>query len=182
VKHPFLFIMVPALAVVLLSTLELMYEAEPLNARYIAIEMAETAVLVVLVMAVAWSVLRVAQIKDNQQAYRDYLARSSEQGADWRAARSDEIAALSDAIALEFRAWGLTDTEMNVAELLLKGASVKVIALDQKTSVAIIRKSADSIYQKGGLSGRLALSTYFLDGLFSEFNAKQTAPLQPLDA
>ncbi|WP_157033205.1 helix-turn-helix transcriptional regulator [Loktanella sp. S4079] len=166
--RPNWFIILPVCAFVVVCALDIVRESPPWDMGDIALDIAETALLVLMVVAVAWSTQRVTQMRDDQQAFRDALVRHAAQGADWRAARSQEIAAMSDAIALEFRAWGLTGEEMDVAELLLKGASLKEIALAQRTSLAQVRDRANAVYRKAGISGRVALSAYFLDSLFAQ--------------
>jgi len=171
-KRPVLFVMLPAFAFMLVCALDIIRESPPWDVVDIALDVAQTAMLVLMVVVVAWSTQRVAQMRDDQQAFHDAVIRNNAQGEDWRAARSQEIAAMSDAIALEFRAWGLTGEEMDVAELLLKGASMKEIALDQRTSLAKIRDRAQAVYRKAGISGRVELSAYFLDSLFSNAEAQ----------
>ena len=166
-KRPLVYIALPALAFVLVCALDIIRETPPWDPVDIGLDIAQTVALVLMVVAVAWSMQRVVDLRQDSQALRDFMARNNNKGADWRAARSQEIAAISEAIALEFRDWGLTAQEMNVAELLLKGASVKEIALDQQASEAMIRVREQSIYRKAGLSGRVELSGYFLDSLFA---------------
>lgn len=47
-----------------------------------------------------------------------------------------------------------------------QGASLKDIALARDTSEAPIRRQAQFICRKSGLSGRVELSAYFLENLF----------------
>ena len=82
-------------------------------------------------------------------------------------ARQDEIEALGNAIEAQFKAWQLSPAEIDIAGLMLKGASLKEIALARDTSEATIRQQAQSIYRKSGLSGRAELSAYFLESLFA---------------
>ncbi|WP_106744387.1 helix-turn-helix transcriptional regulator [Yoonia maritima] len=171
-KRSVLFVGLLAFAFLVVCALDVMHESPPWDVVDIALDVGQTAVLLLMVIVVAWSTQSVAQMHDDQQAFRDSVLRNNAQGDDWRAARSQEIGAMSDAIALEFRAWGLSREEMDVAELLLKGASLNEIALDQRTSLTDIRDRAQAVYRKAGISDRVALSAYFLDSLFSNANAQ----------
>jgi DNA-binding CsgD family transcriptional regulator len=70
---------------------------------------------------------------------------------------------LGDAIDAQFSRWNLTEAERDVALLLLKGLSLKEIATVRTTTERTIRAQARSIYSKAGLTGRSALSAFFLD-------------------
>lgn len=51
--------------------------------------------------------------------------------------------------------------------LLLKGLSTKEIAAVRASSERTVREQARSIYSKGGLTGRSALSAFFLEDLLA---------------
>ena len=65
----------------------------------------------------------------------------------------------------QFERWQLTAAEREVALLLLKGLSHKEIAVLRDTSERTIRQQAQSIYGKSNLSGRAALSAFFLEDM-----------------
>jgi DNA-binding CsgD family transcriptional regulator len=181
-KRPTALIAIPATAFVLLCLMDILREPPPWDPVELGLDIAEKAVLVLMVIAVIWSLQRIADMREDQQAVHDHLARQAAQGRNWQATRASEIAALSDAIAFEFRAWGLTAAEIDVASLLLKGASMKEIALARKTSEATIRQQAQSMYRKAGLSGRVELSAYFLDSLFEEIETERAVRLRAVDS
>ena len=56
---------------------------------------------------------------------------------------------------------GNTRAEAEVALFLLKGLSHREIAELRQTSERTIREQARSVYRKGGLPGRAALSAFF---------------------
>ena len=132
----------------------------------VVLDLAEKLVLVVAMAAVAWTVHGVIDLRADQVALSNNIARSVAQGDAWRAQRRGEIAALGQAIADQFRQWRLTGAEIDVAGLMLKGMSLKEIAIARDTSEATIRQQAQSIYRKSGLSGRAELAAYFLESLF----------------
>lgn len=168
-KRSFAVVAVPAVAFAIVCGVDIALETGPWNPVEVGLDVAETAILVMLIVAVSWSVQQISSINDDQRALHDHLLRRTVQGEEWRAEQAAEIAAIGDAITREFKGWGLTDAEMDVAGLLLKGASMKEIALARETSEATIRQQAQSMYRKSGLSGRVELSAYFLDSLLSDF-------------
>ena len=87
------------------------------------------------------------------------------EGAQWRADMRELLKGLSAAIDAQFERWGLTPAEREVALLLLKGLSHKEIAVVREASVLTVRQQASSVYSKANLSGRAALSAFFLEDL-----------------
>jgi DNA-binding CsgD family transcriptional regulator len=145
---------------------DLARETGPLDRIEFTLDLIEKVILVGAMAAVAWTVHGILDLRSEQGAMANNLARQTAQGDDWRAARRGEIAALGSAIEDQFRVWRLTPAEVDIAGLMLKGASLKEIALARDTSEATIRQQAQAIYRKSGLSGRAELSAYFLDSLF----------------
>lgn len=132
----------------------------------VVIDLAEKLILVTAMGVVAWTVHGLLDLRQGQDALNNNMARSVAQGDAWRAQRRGEIAALGQAIEDQFRQWRLTGAEIDVAGLMLKGMSLKEIALARDTSEATIRQQAQAIYRKSGLSGRAELAAYFLESLF----------------
>ena len=89
------------------------------------------------------------------------------QGQRWRAESRALLNGLGEAIEVQFSRWNFTDAEREVALLLLKGLSTKEIAAVRATSERTIRAQAASLYSKAGLSGRAALSAFFLEDLLA---------------
>jgi DNA-binding CsgD family transcriptional regulator len=89
------------------------------------------------------------------------------QGRQWRDETRALLRGLGEAIDRQFLTWHLTDAERDVGLLLLKGLSLKEIAAVRVTSERTIRAQARSIYAKAGLSGRAALSAFFLEDLLA---------------
>jgi DNA-binding CsgD family transcriptional regulator len=145
----------------------------------VLVDLAEKLFLVGCMGGVAWAVHGVIDLREDQVAMANNIARSVAQGDAWRAQRSAEIAALGQAIDAQFRLWHLSVAEVDVAGLMLKGASLKEIAIARDTTEATIRQQAQAIYRKSGLSGRAELSAYFLESLFeaAEDGARQKPSL-----
>ncbi len=72
---------------------------------------------------------------------------------------------LAREIARQFQAWGLTRSEMEIGQFLLKGLSLKEIAALRGTAEKTIRQQSSSIYHKAGLSGRHAFSAWFIEDI-----------------
>ena len=84
------------------------------------------------------------------------------QGKRWRSEARSHLNGLGVAIETQFSRWNLTEAEREVALLLLKGLSSKEVAAVRATSERTVREQARSIYSKAGLTGRAALSAFFL--------------------
>jgi len=69
----------------------------------------------------------------------------------------------SEAIHQQFLDWGLTDSEQQVAMLLLKGLSFREIAAVRDTREKTVRQQASTVYSKSGLEGRHVFSAWFLE-------------------
>lgn len=83
----------------------------------------------------------------------------------WRQKAKLFIDGLSSEISAKLDEWGLSDSEKEIAFMLLKGLSLREIADARGTNEKTTRAQATSIYQKSGLSGRADLSAFFLEDL-----------------
>lgn len=116
-------------------------------------------------VAVLFRVTR-RQRDDHLQVIRD-LEIARLQGQRWRSESRNLLNGLGEAIDTQFTRWGLTDAEREVALLLLKGLSTKEIAAVRGGSERTVREHARAIYSKAGLTGRAALSAFFLEDLLA---------------
>jgi DNA-binding CsgD family transcriptional regulator len=89
------------------------------------------------------------------------------QGQRWRSEARTLLNGLGEAIEAQFSRWNLTEAESEVALLLLKGLSLKEIAAIRATSERTVRAQARTLYSKAGLTGRAALSAFFLEDLLA---------------
>ncbi|MEQ1664125.1 MAG: hypothetical protein ABL927_01965 [Bdellovibrionales bacterium] len=83
----------------------------------------------------------------------------------WRMHSKKYLEGLSQAIDLQLTNWNLTSSEKEVAFLLLKGLSLKEIAVARNTAVKTARAQSMVVYSKSGLSGRSELAAFFLEDL-----------------
>jgi len=72
------------------------------------------------------------------------------------------------AISIQFEQWQLTNSEQEVALMLLKGYSLQEISDIRDTKEKTVRQQASTIYSKAEMEGRHALSAHFLDMAFSQ--------------
>jgi DNA-binding CsgD family transcriptional regulator len=106
------------------------------------------------------------QRDEHLQVIRD-LEVARLQGQRWRSESRTLLNGLGEAINAQFTRWNLTDAEREVALLLLKGLSTKEIAAVRAGSERTVREHARAIYSKAGLTGRAALSAFFLEDLLA---------------
>lgn len=116
-------------------------------------------------VAVLFRVTR-QQRDEHLQVIRD-LEIARLQGQRWRSESRVLLNGLGEAIDAQFTRWSLTDAEREVALLLLKGLSTKEIAAVRASSERTVREHARAIYSKAGLTGRAALSAFFLEDLLA---------------
>jgi DNA-binding CsgD family transcriptional regulator len=95
------------------------------------------------------------------------------QGQRWRSEARTVLNGLGDAIEAQFTRWSLTDAEREVALLLLKGLSLKEIASVRVTAERTIRAQAQSVYAKASVTGRAALSAFFLEDLLAPIGSTE---------
>lgn len=70
---------------------------------------------------------------------------------------------LSSVIVDEFNSWGLSDSEKEIALLLIKGLSMQEIATIRKVKEKSVRQQATGIYTKAGVASRYELAAYFIE-------------------
>lgn len=68
-----------------------------------------------------------------------------------------------EAIQVQFNEWQLSQSEKDVAILLLKGLSLQEIATVRETKEKTVRQQASNIYGKAGLEGRHELAAWFFE-------------------
>ncbi|MCA0374411.1 MAG: LuxR C-terminal-related transcriptional regulator [Gemmatimonadetes bacterium] len=105
---------------------------------------------------------------DTRQALRDTtrsLADRQREAESWRDAAQSARREFATAVDAQFRDWGLTPTEREIAFLLLQGHGHKQIAARTGRSERTVRQHAVSVYGKSGIGGRAELAAYFLHDL-----------------
>ena len=163
--------------VILFVALEL--REEPVVTAFdVAMQLLETTPLVVAAVGVVVLFRAIARQRDEQRVLIRDLEIARLQGQHWRSEARALIDGLGNAIEAQFERWNLTDAEREVALLLLKGLSLKEVATVRATTERTIRAQARSVYSKAGLTGRAALSAFFLEDLLAPISG-DPARLQP---
>jgi len=121
-----------------------------------------------LVLAVALGLIAhlLGELRRRRMALARVVAELEEARAHVRKLTPDAQAArarLGEAIALQFVAWELTQSEREVGWLLLKGLTLKEIAALRNTAEKTVRQQASAIYHKSGVSGRHAFAAWFIE-------------------
>lgn len=86
---------------------------------------------------------------------------------------NDERKRYAGVIKMQFQEWGLTESEQQVALLLLKGLSLKEVSVVRNTKEATVRQQASTIYSKSNLVGRHEFAAWFLEDFLEADNAPQ---------
>jgi DNA-binding CsgD family transcriptional regulator len=133
----------------------------------LAMDFIDRLVVIGAMFATALVVLRLSKLSDRTENLESAVGRATEEGREWRSQSRRFLDGLSKAIEAQFNLWQLTPAEADVAGLLLKGASLREIAVLRRTSEATIRQQAQNVYRKSGLGSRSELSAYFLEDLFT---------------
>ena len=152
-------------AFAILLSQELLTSDEPFTLWNLLFEALDMALLVGATAATAVLLLRVRAQEEQGLLLRRDLELVRMRNEDWNREMAGRLRELGAAIQAQFQAWGLTPAEQDVGLLMLKGFSHKEIARLRATSEATIRQQAASIYDKANLSGRAALSAFFLEDL-----------------
>ncbi len=155
-----------AIGVVLLVALEL-YEEPALSALDIALELVGIVPAVLTSVGLAVLFLLAGRQRDEHLTLIHDLEIARAQGQRWRSEARTLLNGLGEAIESQFSRWNLTEAEREVALLLVKGLSLKEIASVRATSERTVRAQARSLYSKAGVTGRAALSAFFLEDLLA---------------
>ena len=148
----------------LLMTLEIIEEPD-MTMGEILMELVEPTLIVMTAAGVVHLIGRMNRQHQEQLSLVRDLEVARAEGAQWRMDMREVLDGLGTAIDSQFDRWGLTGAEREVALLMLKGLSHKEIAGVRESSERTVRQQARAIYGKANLSGRAALSAFFLEDL-----------------
>ncbi|MCC6954123.1 MAG: helix-turn-helix transcriptional regulator [Deltaproteobacteria bacterium] len=84
---------------------------------------------------------------------------------EWRVRSRQYLQGLGRAIEQQFVSWGLSESERDIALLILKGFSHKEIANLRNTSERTVRQQAAAVYGKAKVENKAQLSAFFLEDL-----------------
>jgi DNA-binding CsgD family transcriptional regulator len=158
--------------VAIFFVMELVEEPE-MSPLTMVLELVQIVPIVLMSVGVVLLFRIASQQREEQLTLLRDLEVAKLQGQRWRAESRTLLNGLGEAIDTQFTRWNLTDAEREVALLLLKGLSVKEIAAVRATSERTIRAQAAALYAKAGLSGRAALSAFFLEDLLTPIEGSE---------
>ena len=154
------------LGVVFFLALEIGEEPE-MSALEVFVEFVKVLPVVLMSVGVVLLFRVTARQREQQLTLMRDLEIARLQGQRWRNESRSLLNGLGAAIDAQFARWNFTEAEREVALLLLKGLSVKEISAVRATSERTIRAQSASLYSKAGLTGRAALSAFFLEDLLA---------------
>jgi DNA-binding CsgD family transcriptional regulator len=125
----------------------------------------EAIVVVLSISAIAWLLMKLRQQRLEIRTLREDLASAGKQAVSPDEYVLEARKKLGGVVARQFADWMLTGSETEVGWLLLKGLSLKEIAIVRKTQEKTVRQQASSIYKKAGVSGRHAFSAWFIEDI-----------------
>jgi DNA-binding CsgD family transcriptional regulator len=128
-------------------------------------------VAMIVLLASRW---RRAQLSLSEAERRVEAGRAERD--EWRRQAQHALTGLAVAIDQQLHAWRLTPAEREVAFGLLRGFSLKRIAVLTDRSERTVRQHAISVYQKAGLAGRAELAAYFLEDLLPSGSDEPLTP------
>ena len=143
------------------------YETPTLTPTDLLLELVELVPIVLLSVGFVLLFRMAVRQRDDQLAVIRDLEVARVEGQRWRTEARTLLNGLGEAIDQQFSRWNLTEAEREVALLLLKGLSLKEVAQVRATSERTIRAQTRSLYTKAGVSGRAALSAFFLEDLLA---------------
>lgn len=125
----------------------------------------EAVIVVMSLFAIAWMLLGLRQQKLEIRVLKDELEGMEKPQMSPKKYVLDARKNLGSVVSQQFSEWKLTDSEANVGWLLLKGLSLKEIAIVRNTLEKTVRQQASSIYKKSGVQGRHAFSAWFIEDI-----------------
>lgn len=123
----------------------------------------EAVILAISLTAIAWLLFDMRQQANEIKALRKELSIIK---IPVQAPKKEVLEAkknLSQVISRQFDEWNLSNSEKEVGWLLLKGLSLKEIAMLRNTLEKTVRQQASAIYKKAGINGRHAFSAWFIE-------------------
>jgi len=125
----------------------------------------EVIVVIISTLAIAWLLWGQHQQRLEIRTLQQELASASSPQTPPKKYVLEARQRLGTVVMQQFSEWLLTGSEIEVGWLLLKGLSLKEIALLRNTQEKTVRQQASSIYKKAGVSGRHAFSAWFIEDI-----------------
>ncbi len=125
----------------------------------------EAVIVTISIIAIAWLLLGLHQQRLEIKSLQQELETANNTQRPPKKYVLDARKKLGNVVSQQFSEWVLTSSEIEVGWLLLKGLSLKEIAIVRKTQEKTVRQQASSIYKKAGVNGRHAFSAWFIEDI-----------------
>jgi DNA-binding CsgD family transcriptional regulator len=123
----------------------------------------EAVILAISLLAIAWLLFDMLQQANEIRILRKELSIIKKPAQAPKKEVLEAKKTLSHVISLQFDDWNLSNSEKEVGWLLLKGLSLKEIAMLRNTLEKTVRQQASAIYKKASINGRHAFSAWFIE-------------------
>jgi len=127
----------------------------------------EALLFIFALIATVWQLRVIIQKNVHINSLNIELLETKKSYQDWKEKTRENAKELGTLIETEFGLWHLSQSEKDVALLLIKGFSMKEIADIRHTHEKTVSQQATSIYKKSGLSGRQELAAFFLEDMLN---------------
>ena len=125
----------------------------------------ESVVVSISTIAIAWLLWGLRQQRLEIRSLQNVLETANKDHLAPKKYVLDARKKLGDVVTQQFSEWLLTRSEIEVGWLLLKGLSLKEIAIVRNTKEKTVRQQASSIYKKAGINGRHEFSAWFIEDI-----------------
>jgi DNA-binding CsgD family transcriptional regulator len=125
----------------------------------------EAIIISISIVAIAWFLLGLHQQRLEIKSLRQELDSVNSTKVPPKKYVLEARKKLGNVVTQQFSEWMLTGSEIEVGWLLLKGLSLKEIAIVRSTQEKTVRQQASSIYKKSGVNGRHAFSAWFIEDI-----------------
>ena len=158
----------PITSIVILFLIDISLDIhERINPKHLAIEFL-IYLVIIYIAYIGYGFYKLD--KKSINAVRKNISENRTELKYWQNQNKSLIDGLSIKIHEQFRLWGLTKAETDVALLIIKGFSLEEIAGLRGTSERTIRDQAAAVYRKAKLKNRIELAAYFLEELLAPFS------------
>lgn len=119
------------------------------------------------ILAIAWQIGIIFKKDSHIKLLGSELLETKNSWQEWKDKTHSSAVQIRQQIDEQFGLWQLSNSEKDVALLLIKGLSMKEIADIRETQEKTVRHQATVIYKKSGVSGRQELAAFFLEDILS---------------
>ncbi|MCB1172337.1 MAG: helix-turn-helix transcriptional regulator [Leptospiraceae bacterium] len=151
-------------SIAILAAIDIYFDQGHLLGWHILLELAGLLCILIVLSALWWHWYKaVRHSQKNLKTTRSNLKQVQKELYQFRRRHADTLDAMQQAMTDQFKDWQLSPTEIRVAEGLLRGYSIKMIAANLGRKEKTIRNQAAAVYAKSGMVGRADLAAFFLN-------------------